>query len=118
VTAFDHVHLLEIVDVSFCGHDVLISINSILHAMTASNCLISQSRDKRCKIDVSPDECTRPFPRTPVRNTQRQAQNLFLLKWQQLAATSSVGSFRKKMKPRTKLESEMPAIIDEDKLLS
>lgn len=64
----EHIHNLDVVDVTLRDGHAFISTNGISWAVTARTCMSSRLKYKRTKIEFFPDECDKPLP--PV--TKRQ----------------------------------------------
>jgi hypothetical protein len=67
----EHIHRLEVVDISIQGGHLFISTNAIIHAVTARNCMASRLEYKGHRIDFSADECAEPLSTTV--NEQRSS---------------------------------------------
>ena len=80
----EHIHNLDIIDVTFRNGDAYVSTNSVHNALFARTCMMSRTRYKGCKIEFYRDECDVPLPaptprmRPPRTDTQRQKSNATL----------------------------------------
>jgi hypothetical protein len=58
----EHIHNLEVVQISILPGEVYVSLNSVHHATVARNCMQSRLKYKGCRIDFYADECDQPLP--------------------------------------------------------
>ncbi len=59
----DHIHNLIVVNMSFDGGDVFLSLNSVRNSLFARTCMMSRAKYKGMKIEWYPDECALPLPK-------------------------------------------------------
>lgn len=59
----EHIHLLEVVDISFVEGHLHVSLNDINTAAIARSCMSSRLKYKGSRIEFFPDECSAPLPR-------------------------------------------------------
>lgn len=60
----EHIHLLEVVSVTFKDGHFWISLNGVAHAVAARGCMMSRSRYKSSQIEFWQDECAQALPTT------------------------------------------------------
>lgn len=60
----EHIHGLEVVQITRRGSHLFISTNSVQHALTARYCMMSRFKYKGTKIEFYHDECDAPWPMT------------------------------------------------------
>jgi hypothetical protein len=65
----EHIHTLEVVELTIVRDAAFVSLNSVHIALTARSCMQSRLKYKNCPIDFYPDECEQPLPQIP-RNCQ------------------------------------------------
>jgi hypothetical protein len=59
----DHIHRLDIVDITVDGGQIYVSLNDINIAVTARTCMSSRLKYKGAKIEFYDDECAEPLPK-------------------------------------------------------
>ena len=62
-----HIYRLQVLKITVEGNDLLVSLNSVNHAITAKTCMLSRFEYKKTRIDFAPDECDRPLPVPSMR---------------------------------------------------
>lgn len=62
----EHIHRLEVVEVKFDKDHIFISLNNVLLAITARQCMYSRERYQRMKLEFYLDECAGPLLPVPV----------------------------------------------------
>lgn len=63
----EHIHNLEVVDISIINGEAWISLNSVKSALTARACMQSRSQYIHCVIEHYPDECKQPLSDVPKK---------------------------------------------------
>ncbi|KAL8924453.1 MAG: hypothetical protein Q9208_004061 [Pyrenodesmia sp. 3 TL-2023] len=59
----DHIHNLIVINMSFGGGDVFLSLNSVRNSLFARTCMMSRAKYKGMRIEWCPDECAMPLPK-------------------------------------------------------
>lgn len=62
----DHIHQLEVIEVKVEKGHFWLQLNSIQHAITAKNCLLSQLRYQGSRIEYFADQCSEQLPSPKV----------------------------------------------------
>lgn len=74
----DHIHNLVVIGIKFNRENAFVSTNSVHNAMFARSCMMSRTAYKRMRIEFSPDECIRPYPK--VEDYQKPNKTVDVLK--------------------------------------
>ncbi|KAL8906329.1 MAG: hypothetical protein Q9207_002104 [Kuettlingeria erythrocarpa] len=68
----DHIHNLIVINMSFDGRDVFLSLNSVRNSLFARTCMMSRAKYKGMRIEWYPDECALPLPKMQ-NSTKKQS---------------------------------------------
>lgn len=68
----DHIHNLIVINMSFDGGDVFLSLNSVRNSLFARTCMMSRAKYKGMRIEWYPDECALPLPKMQ-NSTKKQS---------------------------------------------
>lgn len=66
----EHIHQLKIVNITAMNDGILVSLNSISHAITARTCMSSRFKYKGTRIEFAPDECNEALPQHNVEESR------------------------------------------------
>ena len=72
----EHIHLLEVVDVTLKDGHAFISTNGINWAVTAKTCMCSRLKYRGQRIEFFPDECEQPLPSIVKKQQQKRESSV------------------------------------------